>query len=175
MTVWNFEIMKRKEENRSVIEPSCTFFKPKKINCLPSNRVLDRKPDRVTGWNNNPLIDILPDLNTLSWFRASQSLPFLLNAVCLAEKQQKAHIIIIISLKMNLFSPWYSWKITELALNNNHSLNKNISIRQPWLFVRKFLNQRALKELFNEASAKGDDWSFTITVSFIEIYNEMIR
>ena len=37
------------------------------------------------------------------------------------------------------------------------------------------INQRALKELFNEASAKGDDWSFTITVSFIEIYNEMIR
>ena len=42
--------MKRKEENRSVIEPSCTFFKPNKINCLPSNRVLDRKPDRVTGY-----------------------------------------------------------------------------------------------------------------------------
>jgi hypothetical protein len=39
--------MKRKEENRSVIEPSCTFFKPNKINCLPSNRVLDRKLDRV--------------------------------------------------------------------------------------------------------------------------------
>jgi hypothetical protein len=28
----------------------------------------------------------------------------------------------IISLKINLFSPWYSWKIAELALNNNHSL-----------------------------------------------------
>ena len=23
---------------------------------------------------------------------------------------------------VNLFSPWYSWKIAELALNNNHSL-----------------------------------------------------
>ena len=30
--------------------------------------------------------------------------------------------VIIISLKINLFSPWYSWKIAELALNNNHSL-----------------------------------------------------
>ena len=29
--------------------------------------------------------------------------------------------LIIISLKINLFSPWYSWKIGELALNNNHS------------------------------------------------------
>ena len=53
--------MKRKEENRSVIEPSCTFFKPNKINCLPSNRVLDRKPDRVTGYK--VLIDLTSLLN----------------------------------------------------------------------------------------------------------------
>ena len=26
-------------------------------------------------------------------------------------------------MKINLFSPWYSWKIAELALNNNHLLN----------------------------------------------------
>ena len=51
--------MKRKEENRSVIEPSCTFFKPNKINALPSNRVLDRKPDRVTGYK------VLIDLTSL--------------------------------------------------------------------------------------------------------------
>jgi hypothetical protein len=30
--------------------------------------------------------------------------------------------LIIISLKIHLFSPWYSWKIAELALNNNHPL-----------------------------------------------------
>jgi hypothetical protein len=30
--------------------------------------------------------------------------------------------LIIISLKINLFSPWYSWNIAKLALNNNHSL-----------------------------------------------------
>ena len=33
--------------------------------------------------------------------------------------------LIIISLKINLFSPWYNWKIAELALNNNHSLTHN--------------------------------------------------
>jgi hypothetical protein len=33
----------------------------------------------------------------------------------------KIHVIII-SLKINLFSSWYSWKIAELALNNNYSL-----------------------------------------------------
>ena len=52
--------MKRKEENRSVIEPSCTFFKLNKINFLPSNRVLDRKPDRVTGYM------VLIDLTSLN-------------------------------------------------------------------------------------------------------------
>jgi hypothetical protein len=30
--------------------------------------------------------------------------------------------LIIISLKIYLFSKWYSWKIAELALRNNHSL-----------------------------------------------------
>ena len=30
--------------------------------------------------------------------------------------------LIIISLTINLFSPWYSWKIAELMLNNNHSI-----------------------------------------------------
>ena len=34
--------------------------------------------------------------------------------------------LIIISLKINLHSPWYSWKIDELALNNNHSLTHSI-------------------------------------------------
>jgi hypothetical protein len=28
----------------------------------------------------------------------------------------------LISLKINLFSAFYNWKIAELALNNNHSL-----------------------------------------------------
>ena len=26
------------------------------------------------------------------------------------------------ALKINFFSPWYSWKIAEMALNNYHSL-----------------------------------------------------
>jgi hypothetical protein len=30
--------------------------------------------------------------------------------------------LIIISPKINLFSPWYSYGIAELALDNNHSL-----------------------------------------------------
>jgi hypothetical protein len=43
----------------------------------------------LAQWNNSPGIDIcLPHSDTLSWFRATQSLLFLLNAACLAEKQQ---------------------------------------------------------------------------------------
>ena len=30
--------------------------------------------------------------------------------------------MIIILLKINLFLPWYSWKVAELAFSNNHSL-----------------------------------------------------
>ena len=36
-------------------------------------------------------------------------------------------IDIIISLKFNLLSPWQSWKIAYLVLNNNHSLTDNSS------------------------------------------------
>ena len=53
------------------------------------------RPTRLVGsfielahWNNSPQIDMLPHSDTLSWFRANQSLLFLLKTVCLAEKQQ---------------------------------------------------------------------------------------
>jgi hypothetical protein len=36
--------------------------------------------------------------------------------------------LIIISMKINFFSPWYSWKFVELALNNNHSLTHSIPV-----------------------------------------------
>jgi hypothetical protein len=34
-------------------------------------------------------------------------------------------VTIILSLKINLFLPWYSWKTSELGINNNHSLAHN--------------------------------------------------
>ena len=41
--------------------------------------------------------------------------------------ESSAKLIFIVSLKCNLFSPWYRWKIVHLDLNNNHShtLTKN--------------------------------------------------
>jgi hypothetical protein len=40
-------------------------------------------------------------------------------------ERQKNYVRMLIqqALKINLFSPQYSWKIAELALNINHSLN----------------------------------------------------
>ncbi|KAL4630315.1 kinesin-like protein KIFC3 isoform X3 [Arapaima gigas] len=37
------------------------------------------------------------------------------------------------------------------------------------------INQRALRLLFSEVSEKAPDWDFNITVSMVEIYNEMLR
>jgi hypothetical protein len=98
----------------------------------------------LAHWNYSPWVDMLLQSDTLSWFRANQPLLFLLNAVCLAEKQQipifhslvwpekglplrfttleasMGHYLRVI--EFNLFSHWYSWRITHLTLNNNHKL-----------------------------------------------------
>ena len=42
----------------------------------------------LAHWNNSPRIDMSLHLDTLFWFRSNQSLLFLLNAACLAEKKQ---------------------------------------------------------------------------------------
>ena len=42
----------------------------------------------LAHWNNNLRLDMLLHSDTLFWFRANPSLLFLLNAACLAEKQQ---------------------------------------------------------------------------------------
>jgi kinesin family protein C2/C3 len=37
------------------------------------------------------------------------------------------------------------------------------------------INQRALKHLFNEIEERKDMWSYTVNVSSVEIYNELLR
>ena len=53
---------------------------------------LRSRPTRWVGflshWNNSPRIDMSLHSNTLFWLWANQSLLFLLNAACLAKKQQ---------------------------------------------------------------------------------------
>ena len=42
----------------------------------------------IAHWNNSLRVDISLHWDTLFWFRADQSLIFLLNAACLVETQQ---------------------------------------------------------------------------------------
>jgi len=37
------------------------------------------------------------------------------------------------------------------------------------------INQRALKHLFNEIEERKDMWTYTVSVSSVEIYNEVLR
>lgn len=37
------------------------------------------------------------------------------------------------------------------------------------------INKRALKHLFGEIEQRKDMWSYTVTVSSVEIYNEVLR
>jgi hypothetical protein len=54
----------------------------------------------------------------------------------------------IISLKINLFSPWYSLKIAELVLNNNHSLNSPL-VKSILLVLFLFVCSMVFNATFN--------------------------
>ena len=68
--------------------------------------------------------------------------------------------LLIISLKINLFSPWYSCKIAELALNYNHSLTyatcKSIYVNISYTYKNqiKTNNKKSLKN-HNPLSEEG--------------------
>ena len=53
----------------------------------------------LVHWNKSLWIDMLSHSDTLSWFRANRSLLFLLNAACLAQKQQ---------IKYQLYGLWFN-------------------------------------------------------------------
>jgi hypothetical protein len=68
----------------------------------------------LAHWNNSPHIDVSLHSDTLSWFKANQSLLFLLNAACLAEKQQIP--ILQSSVWSDLWSNPWSTTLTESTL-----------------------------------------------------------
>jgi hypothetical protein len=45
----------------------------------------------------------------------------------------------LMTFKINLFSPWYSWRIAELALNNNHSLTLF------WIYFQSYIMNKLCK------------------------------
>jgi len=48
----------------------------------------------LAHWNNSLWVDMSLHMDTLSWFQANQSLFVLLNAACLAQKQQIPILVI---------------------------------------------------------------------------------
>ena len=77
--------------------------------------------------NNSPWIDMLPHPDTLSWFRANQSLHFLLNDACLADKQQ---------IPM-LYSLWFD-SIRARTHDLPRSEANTLTITPPMRLVRAF-------------------------------------
>jgi hypothetical protein len=77
--------------------------------------------------------------------------------------------LIIISLKINLFSPWYSCKINELALNNNHSLTviyyTKIERKQCWMFAGTTVSSNQT-DLFKRCHDKDHRSSFFLLMSY---------
>ena len=54
-------------------------------------------------WNNNPRVDMSPHSDILFWIRANQSLLFLLNTTCLAEKKATNTNCIVFSLEPTIY------------------------------------------------------------------------
>jgi len=100
----------------------------------------------LTQWNNSPRIDMSPHSDTLFWFQVNQSLLFLLNAACLAEKQQMPSIVfgltlsgfestfystrgeqeepvfifIIIHHEVSIYNLYNLWMIGKQTVSNSH-------------------------------------------------------
>ena len=70
---------------------------------------LPRNQNNVSGWS---------DMST-RWllFQWASTIEIQLSVLVLEQSRHHHHFI-----ENNLFSPWYSWKIAYLELNNNHSL-----------------------------------------------------
>ena len=84
--------------------------------------------------------------------------------------------LIIISLKINMFSPWYSWKIAELALNNNPSLTHWIAEGDDSSFLFQFETKPFTPEDILYITNKAEDRKDMYTsVRFLETLLDEIK
>ena len=67
----------------------------------------------------------------------------------------------------NLYSPWDSWKIVHLALNNNHSFTHSCSWSQDKIQTRK---RKLLQICFSVSLLGNDDFVFLICGQKYENY-----
>ena len=84
----------------------CNSFKHTALR-KKSNDWLAQNQDNVSRWGDMSIRGLL--------FHWASTIKIQLSVLYKAD-------FIIISLKINLFSPWYSRKLAELTLDNNHSL-----------------------------------------------------
>jgi hypothetical protein len=134
----------------------------------------------LAHWNNSPRVDMSLHSDTLVWFRANQSLLFLLNAACLAEKQQ---IPILMSLV------WHDWARPTIYRRRAHKPlchrcgSKCIRIKTIYQWVCEcllFFNANSAifrlyhdekKLIFNEMMKDWlIDWCLTATLAVFQLY-----
>jgi hypothetical protein len=65
----------------------------------------------LAHWNNSPQIDMSHHSDTISWFRAKQFLLFLLNDVCVAEKQQIYTNFVVFGLTRGKHANHYAFNV----------------------------------------------------------------
>ena len=99
----------RSDQTKDYIIGICCFSAKHAALRRKSKDWLARNQYNVSKWSN---------MSTSGLFQCASTINIQLSVLV----SYKADLIII-SLKINLFSPWYNWQITELALDITHSLN----------------------------------------------------
>jgi hypothetical protein len=93
----------------------------------------------LVHWNNSPRVDMSLHSSTLFWFRANQSLLFLLNAACLAEKQE-------IPILYSLVWPDRGSKSTIYPTRGKHTNHyATDAVLTSWQILQRFVGCRLIK------------------------------
>ena len=85
----------------------------------------------------------------------------------------KSKVFFLFFNKLNSAGAFHFPFIHSLVLRSKTTILLFLSLQGP--SRNPGINQRALNLLFEETRDRGVDWDFTLNVSVLEIYNEMLR
>ena len=133
----------------------------------------------LAHWNNSPRINLSPPSDTFAWFWVNQSLLFLLNAACLAEKHQM-QILQSLAWPDRDWNPWSTTlEANTLCLN---SFNIIYSIFTPITFIKSFsefisnFSHKRWKEYsINLTSDLFLSWCWSISLEMLSEYYSLIN